>query len=325
MMDNTIENILRYVYENISPKIAIYLLIAFSVALFFTFSGKIEKKTEMSALDYLIVNIKKTILLAAIILTILGYLIIYSLSFLYFESIQQQQYISHINDSLISFFVTPFMYLYIIPIVGILPFSRFVILRYIKPRISATFRRWRVKQTNSSLSDIRHEIQSMKSLNYDPRKYFKDNFFFIGLDENEEPIYIPDEEFIKNHSKIPGATQKGKGVLIGLLIAQSIIKGFGTWFNDIKPDDFVYSIMIQTCKDYNLPMPIIVDLTNEFEGLGYSPFVNGSELERKQRIVKAFRIKDTGKTADHFLSINRATLYRVFDFWDGKLLHLKKR
>lgn len=323
-MYKLIEQILRYTYDNITPKLTVYFLIIISFAIFFTFSGKIEKKDEMSAFDYLVITIKKTILPLLILCSALSYTVIYGMSVYYFPENLQKKYMDHINHSIISFFTDPFMYIYIIPIMLTLPFTRFVILRYIKPRISAIFRHWRIKQTNTTLSDIRHEMETLKAKDYDPRPYFKDGAFFIGKNENEEPIYISDEDFKKNHSKIPGASQKGKGVLLGLLLAQSVIKKFGTWFNDIKPDDFIYPILVQTCKDYNLPMPIIVDLTGEFEGLGYSPFINGTNLERKQRIVKAFRLQDTGKTADHYLSLNRSVLYKVFDYWDGSLPHLKK-
>lgn len=295
-----------------------------SFAIFFTFSGKIEKKDEMSAFNYIIISLKKTILPFCLIFLLFYYVAIYLMSIYYFNEFQQEKYMSHINNSIISFFSNPYMYLYIIPIMLIAPFTRFILYRYITPRMSATYRRWRVKQTNAGLSDIRNEIVTLKAKDYDPRPYFKDGFFFIGKDEKEQPIYITDEDFAKNHIKIPGASQKGKGVELGVLIAQCIIKGYGTWFNDIKPDDFIYPIIVQTCKDYNLPMPIVVDLTGEFEGLGYSPFTNGSDIDRKQRIVKALRLKDTGKTADYYLSLNRAVLYKVFDLWDGTILHLKK-
>lgn len=47
----------------------------------------------------------------------------------------------------------------------------------------------------------------------------------------------------KVNIKILGATQTGKGVIQGVIADQAILKNWGLWFWDQKPDKFIYSIM----------------------------------------------------------------------------------
>lgn len=54
---------------------------------------------------------------------------------------------------------------------------------------------------------------------------------------------------------------------------------------DQKPDDFIYSVMVQSCKDWNKPLPVILDLTGESIG-SYAPFEHGLLRERLQRFNK---------------------------------------
>ncbi|ORZ44246.1 triK protein, partial [Klebsiella pneumoniae] len=96
----------------------------------------------------------------------------------------------------------------------------------------------------------------------------------MGLNPDDEPIYVSDEEFKSKNLKILGATQTGKGVIQQVLIDQAIWKGWGVWFFDQKPDDFIYSVMVQSCKDWNKPLPVILDLTGESIG-SYAPFEHG--------------------------------------------------
>ncbi|HFQ5986595.1 TPA: triK protein, partial [Yersinia enterocolitica] len=195
--------------------------------------------------------------------------------------------------------------------------------RFITPKISAWKRKFRVSQTGDSLSDIRVENDKYSSKIFDNRKYYKDDFVFMGLDQNDEPIYLPDEEFKSKNLKILGATQTGKGVIQQVLIDQAIWKGWGVWFMDQKPDDFIYSVMVDSCKKWNRDLPVILDLTGESIG-SYAPFEYGLMREKLQRFNKSFGLVGKGTDGDHYKGINRQVMTFLKDYWDGTLQHLDK-
>ncbi|MFW5402754.1 triK protein, partial [Yersinia sp. 1252 StPb PI] len=133
----------------------------------------------------------------------------------------------------------------------------------------------------------------------------------------------PDEEFKSKNLKILGATQTGKGVIQQVLIDQSIWKGWGVWFMDQKPDDFIYSVMVQSCNHWKRTLPVILDLTGESIG-SYAPFEHGVLRERLQRFNKSFGLTGKGTDGDHYKGINRQVMTFLSDYWDGTLQHLDK-
>ena len=317
------EEILRFTYENLDPYILLIYTVLFSLGAFVTFSGIVEKKNK-SAFDYAVIHMKKVSFVLAILLLIVGVAFIFMIATRTLGLENGQEYMKLIWEKVKSFFSDWTMWPGIISIMILPSLVKLFIHRVIKPRISSWFRRWRVKQMNDTLSDIRTEMDGMKAKDYDPRDYFKDDYMFMGLDENDQPIYIHDDTFKKNHAKILGPSQTGKGVMQGLIIAQAIKKGWGTWFNDLKPDDFIYSIMVQSCKDYGREPPLVVDLTGFNDALKYAPFENGTAKERQARITKAFKIEDGGTIADYHMANNRMMLMKIFSLWDGSLKQLLK-
>lgn len=313
---------LRYYYDNITPKLTLLFLFCLAISFTITFSGKIEKK-DKSVFDIIAIHVKK-ILIPFVILCGLGsYLLAYIFAKTQLQEHISDEYLFKINNDLFAFFSYPFNYILIV-FVSIFPSILHILYkRFITPHISAFLRRWRVTQADNELSDVKDEIEKLKIKRYDPNIYFKMGSIFIGLNKDDKPIYVSLEFFEKNHLKIVGPSQTGKGVELGLIIKQFIINGWGVWFNDIKPDDFIYAIMKETCEEFGFNF-VVVDLTGEFEGLGYSPFINGSNTDRLTRIIKALRVKDTGKTADYYLAKNRSALYEVFPLWDGELESLLK-
>jgi len=200
---------------------------------------------------------------------------------------------------------------------------RFYYLRTIRPFISQFIRKHNVKQSADTLSDIRVEQANINSKTFDPRNYYKDDFFFMGLNGNNEPIYEKDSDWKKRHQKIVGPSQTGKGVLLGVQLDQAIRKGMCTFFFDQKPDDFIYDIMRESCEAAGREPPIVVDL-NGF-GIGnYGPFLHGTKRDRRARVLFAFGLESTGQQADYYKTRARNALDEVFDKWDGSLVGLNK-
>jgi len=195
--------------------------------------------------------------------------------------------------------------------------------RILLPHISNLIRKYRVKQSSEGLSDIRKEFNNLKPLNYDPRKYFKDDYMFLGLDENGNAIYESDDDFKKRHLKFIGPTQTGKGVIQGLIIYQSILKGWITGFFDIKPDDFIYSIMVKACKEAGRPEPIVVDLNGIGPGT-YNMFTNGTRREILSRLHASVNVNEKGTNADFYSANERSLMIDIEEYFDGTLSTLEK-
>lgn len=210
--------------------------------------------------------------------------------------------------------------LYVAVIIGTLTI-KFANQRIIEPYISNMIRKFRVRQSSDKMSDIRAEMARIKAKDFAPKKYFKDGFMFLGLNEEGDPIYETDDEFKTRHMKIIGPTQTGKGVLQGVMIYQAIMKGWTVGFGDIKPDDFIYSIMVKACKDAGRPAPIVVDLNGIGPG-SYNMFANGTKREIISRIQKVFNINDTGTNADYYNVKERSLIFDIEKYFDGSLATL---
>ncbi len=200
---------------------------------------------------------------------------------------------------------------------------KFTYNRVVIPRWSAFIRKYRIKQNDNELSDIRSELSQMQSKDYDPRKYFKNGFMFFGLDDNDQPIYETDDDFKKRHMKFVGPSQTGKGVIQGLIIYQVIIKGWVCGFFDIKPDDFIYSIMCKACKDAGRPTPVVVDLNGVGPG-SYNMFTNGTDRDILSRIQAAVNVNEKGTNADFYNANERSLMIDIQEFFDGSLKTLEK-
>ncbi|NIH07047.1 hypothetical protein [Providencia rettgeri] len=316
---------LLWVYENLYPRIFYVWLLALMFVIQFTFSGYIEKSGDKNTLHLIIVTLKKKLLIAYLLITAFAFLTLYALAWkVYDQDLDMAgKYITLLLKDLNGHLFTLSNLANIIFIILVPIIISFIHRRYIKPKISSLVRKYRVSQTTDTMSDIRIENEKHKIKEFNPEEYYKDGYFFFGLNEKNKPVYKKDSVVAKNNIKILGATQTGKGVLQGVLLYQSIRKKWGTWFFDQKPDDFIFSIMSQTCKELNLPPPIVFDI-NEYRGISYEPFENGTPRERLSRLFKAFDLDKGGSDADFYKRKARTAVRLVIKHWNGKLIHLKE-
>lgn len=322
MNGNEIE-ILRWVYDNAYPNLTYFFIFILAVLVQFTFSGHVTKGKDLGAWQHIVMHLRKTALIA--------YLLIFALANLYIAIIAAKnmgkdgsiEFLKTIYSNMANNVVGVSSILSILTIFLIPYFFHLLKRRYINPKISAWKRKYRVAQTSDTLSDIRIEKDRFESKTYEVRKYYKPDYIFMGLDENDEPVYITDKEFKGKNLKILGATQTGKGVIMQVLLDQAIMKGWGAWFVDQKPDDFIFSVMSESCKHWGKPEPIILDFTGESIG-DYAPFQSGNKRERLQRFYKLFGLEKSGTDADHYKNLNRQVMTFVSDYWDGTLQNLEK-
>ena len=202
-------------------------------------------------------------------------------------------------------------------------FLRMIMLRWVRPKINGWKRKFRVQASGDALSDIRVDMDKLKAKDFNPQDFYLEGQMFLGLDDTGAGIYMADELFRKNHSKVIGPSQTGKGIMLGVLLDQAIMKGWGAWFVDQKPDDFIYDIMRESCERHGRPAPLVLDLNGVGPG-SYGPFIGGSRRERRERVVKTFAMADNGTNADFFKREERKVLDYLMPLWDGTLGQLAK-
>lgn len=183
--------------------------------------------------------------------------------------------------------------------------------RYLYPLWSALMRKIRVRQYYDVQSDIRHEAQRFKAKNFRPKKYYKRDRTFIGLDENNRPIYVPVTTWRETNMQIIGPTRFGKEVILGTLMDQAIRRGDSLVYIDPKNDRFAPHILHQACVETGRPFYYV---TLHDDGVGsWAPFVGGELRDARTRLELSFGLELTGdEGSDFYKSQERRLLERAF-------------
>ena len=200
--------------------------------------------------------------------------------------------------------------------------TRIIFLRYLYPRFSSWYIFRRVSQRGDQVSDIRTEANRFREKQFRPEKYYRPGKIFIGLGQDNTPLYVAMEDWKSWNQRMVGATQTGKGILFGVQLDQSVRQGFCTVFFDVKPDKHALAIMRKACKDTGRRL-VTVDFNGELPGK-WSPFRTGTEREIKIRLMQAYNLAERGDTADFYKIGEREFLESVFGKWNKELIDLPK-
>ena len=200
--------------------------------------------------------------------------------------------------------------------------TRIIFLRYLYPRFSSWYIFRRVSQRGDQVSDIRTEADRYREKNFRPGKYYKAGKMFIGLHQDDKPLYVAMEDWKNWNQRLVGATQTGKGILFGVQLDQSVRQGFCTVFFDVKPDRHALGIMRKACEETGRRL-VTVDFNGELPGK-WSPFRTGTDREIKTRLMQAYNLEERGDTADFYKIGEREFLESVFDKWNKELIDLPK-
>ena len=200
--------------------------------------------------------------------------------------------------------------------------TRIIFLRYLYPHFSSWYIFRRVSQRGDQVSDIRTEADRYREKNFRPGKYYKARKMFIGLHQDNKPLYVAMEDWKNWNQRLVGATQTGKGILFGVQLDQSVRQGFCTVFFDVKPDKHALGIMRKACEETGRRL-VTVDFNGELPGK-WSPFRTGTDREIKTRLMQAYNLAERGDTADFYKISEREFLESVFDKWNKELIDLPK-
>ncbi|RZI40349.1 conjugal transfer protein TraC [Herbaspirillum sp. HC18] len=205
------------------------------------------------------------------------------------------------------------------PATGILGglFLNFLWHRYAAPYLSNVGRKLRVRQGEDTRSDVREEAGKLQSKNFDPEQYFKDGFYFLGLDERDQPIYMEASVFEEIHSAFFAPTRFGKGVTAGVILAQSIRRGNTVIMVDPKGDKNLPYILQNEAKRAERPF-VYLDLNLDGKGV-WHPFKGGSLRDRRSRILSAFKLEQSGTDADVYKSRERGMVDDLLSKTDGSI------
>ena len=195
-------------------------------------------------------------------------------------------------------------------------FLRFYYFRFFHPWVSSTLRDFRNKQSDESESDIRNERLKYNPKSFIPYKFYDKSFknIFLGLDSNNNPVYVPASTWLETNMMVTGPTRYGKGVVIGCLMDQAIIRGDQLIYIDPKNDKFAAKIMLQTCAKSNRPF-YYVSLNDEAVGY-WSPFEGGKRRDAYNRLISIFGMMENSGDADFYKAMEKKVFNRLIKLDD---------
>ena len=173
--------------------------------------------------------------------------------------------------------------------------------RVLQARLSLWLSKFTLKNSirNGSKTDIRFMAKLFnKLITYNPKKYF-DHYkgIFIGLDENQQPIYISIKEWVTRHFLVVGATRSGKGVIMQILGVQSLRLKETVVFFDPKGDQYMPHIFKAECDRLNLPYHYI-NLNKDIPQINLIADFEMDDL--KNCFIEAFSQRERGAESDMY-------------------------
>lgn len=182
----------------------------------------------------------------------------------------------------------------------------FLYSRYVLTYFSHYKRALRFKVADERLSDIRDVAGKITPKNYLPSKYYAPNGdkVFLGLGQDDKPIYVESDKLKKTHAEIIGPTGVGKGIVVGVildqLIAMNRFKNKGNVVIAIMPkqDLFLPHIMKHQAEASGCRF-MYFDMSPGGPGQ-WSPFSGGSQRERRSRVMSVLGMGETGNLDDFY-------------------------
>ena len=159
-----------------------------------------------------------------------------------------------------------------------------------------------------SKSDIRdlEEFSTQIKKDYDPKKYFRENGFFLALDEKDKPIYWAEKTL--PHIQVCGMTGSGKGVFLGSITAQCAKKGEAVFIIDPKDDEWFPHVTYSASKDAKTSYHFIDLRKSSYQ---FNLFEDASSEEIEELLLAGFELGDKGEAADFYKLADREMAHFV--------------
>lgn len=135
---------------------------------------------------------------------------------------------------------------------------------------------------------------------YDPRQYHRAGEFFMGMDQNNKPIYwtgnLP-------HIAIAGSSGSGKGRKLQDLAAQSVMNSEALFYLDPKDDEWGAHALYSACAEHSKPYHYLALLPESPAQINILAGAKAWEIE--ELFSATLSLQDTGKGADFFKAKDR--------------------
>ncbi len=130
---------------------------------------------------------------------------------------------------------------------------------------------------------------------YDPTKYFKTKGYFLGINKENKPTYF--EEEILPHTQVNGFSGSGKGVFLGLLAAQSLLKGHAVIYLDPKFDEWAPFVLADSARKAGKPF-LVLNFNTDVPQINF--FESTTAAHRKEQYEGGFGLTEKGGAADFY-------------------------
>lgn len=151
-------------------------------------------------------------------------------------------------------------------------------------------------------TDVReiHKFLPKGAVRFDPTRFFdQEKGVFIGLDEDEKPLYVQMPGGTSApHIQVIGTTGAGKGVCLGVLAAQFLARGEAVFLFDPKDDEWAPHVLYQECQRIGVPFHF-VDL-RPGAGSQLNPILGASAVELQELFIAAFSLSERGGSSDFY-------------------------
>lgn len=176
-----------------------------------------------------------------------------------------------------------------------------VLRRLLTPEFEK-FRQKTIRKTDYE-RDVRTDVRNVrdllpKTMEYNPLDYIDlDKGLFIGLNEEEQPQYIPIADWQKQHADLIGTTGAGKGVAAAILLYQSILAGETVFGMDPKDDEWAPHLYREACRIAGKPFALIDLRKCQYQ----LDLLDGADAETLEELLNAgFSLAEKGEAADFY-------------------------
>lgn len=143
---------------------------------------------------------------------------------------------------------------------------------------------------------------------FDPKKYFKDDAFFIGLDRENSPIYWNEPTI--PHIQVCGMTGSGKGVFLGSIAAQCIYRKEAVTIIDPKNDEWLPHVIKSAADEVDVPY-FYTDLNKpEYQ---FNIFEDATRDEVEELLLAGFELSERGEASDFYKIADRKAASFIAD------------
>ena len=159
-----------------------------------------------------------------------------------------------------------------------------------------------VRNRKTDVREIAHHLPDPRK-DFDPRKYLDaKKGVFLGLDEQGQPQYLPQELWRKSHVQLIGTSGAGKGVAAAVLLAQALRDGEAVVVMDPKDDEWAPHVLKAEAERLGMPFRL-VDLRDDAPQLDLFDGATADQLE--ELLVAGFSLAEKGESADFYRIADR--------------------